>query len=276
MKYLVLGCNGMAGHMVARYLAERGCDVTGFARRESSIVTTIVGDATDFERLRSIISEGGYDVIINCIGILNQFAEERPSQAILLNSYLPHFLADMTKESPTRIVHISTDCVFSGRKGHYTEDDIPDGTSVYDRTKALGELNDNKNLTIRSSIVGPDINEKGIGLLNWFLHQKGTIKGYTNAIWTGQTTLQLAKTIEAAVDQNIVGLINAVPDRSISKYDLLCLFNRYLREDPLEIIPDERVCVDKSLICSRKDFDYHIPEYEVMISELAVWMKEHN
>lgn len=222
-----------------------------------------------------LCKQGGYDAVINCIGILNQFAEQDKENAVFLNGYLPHFLAKITENTKTKIVHMSTDCVFSGRMGAYTEDDFADGETFYDRSKALGELNDEKNITLRNSIIGPDINPNGIGLLNWFMKQKGTINGYTKSIWTGQTTLQLAKTMEQAILQNATGLINMVPSTSISKYELVQLFNRHLRNDELTIVPVKGIVADKSLVRTNFTFDYHIPNYETMVIELAQWIQRH-
>lgn len=276
MKFLVLGSNGMAGHIISIYLKEQGHDVTGFARIKSEFVPTIAGDAFDTNLLSGIIAAGNYDVIINAIGILNQFAEKNHACAVYLNSYLPHFLAEATYKTHTQIIHMSTDCVFSGKSGGYTEESVPDGTTHYDRTKALGELNDDKNLTLRNSIVGPDIKQSGIGLLNWFMQQSGpSVNGFTGAIWTGQTTLQLAKTMEMASMEHAHGLINAVPPLSITKYELLKLFNKYFRNNELLINPIEGVTADKSLIRTNYELSYVIPDYETMVSELADWMKSH-
>lgn len=276
MKVFVLGCNGMAGHMISLYFAERGHDVFGFDRAKSNLVKSIAGDALNTSVIQEIIEKEKFDSVINCIGILNQAAEDNKALATFLNSYFPHFLADVTKKMDTQIIHMSTDCVFSGKRGSYTENDFPDGETFYDRSKALGELNDNKNITLRNSIVGPDINPSGIGLLNWFMQQQGEINGYTKAMWTGQTTLQLAKTMEFVVKEKITGLYNMVPDYSISKYDLLGLFNKYMRNNSIKINPIEGVVVDKSLKRTRFDFDYIIPDYEVMVSELADWIKQHS
>ena len=275
MKFLVLGCNGMAGHMISLYLKERGHDVTGFARSKSPFVKTVTGDATDATFIKNLVGCGQYDTVINCIGLLNQFAEDNKAGAVFLNSYLPHLLAEATKETETQIIHMSTDCVFSGERGGYTEEDQRDGTTFYDRTKALGELEDEKNLTLRQSIVGPDIKATGIGLLNWFMQQYGEVTGYTGAIWTGQTTLQLAKTMEIAAKERAHGLYNMVPETSISKCDLLILFNNFIRKEKVRIIPIDSIKVDKSLKRTRWDFDYRIPGYDIMISELAEWMKNH-
>ena len=275
MRFLVLGCNGMAGHMISTYLAEQGHDVVGFARKKSDLVQSVVGDAQDVKFIEKTVRKGGYDTVINCIGVLNQFAENGKSTAAFLNGYLPHFLAEVTSGTDTQVIHMSTDCVFSGKRGQYTEEDLPDGATFYDRSKALGELDDGKNLTLRNSIVGPDLSPKGIGLLNWFMQQHGTVNGYTKAIWTGQTTLQLAKTMESAAQQRVHGLINMVPDGSISKYELLKLFNHYLRNDQIEIIPVDNALVDKSLKRTRFEFDYTIPSYQVMVEQMAEWMMVH-
>ena len=265
----------MAGHIVSLYLKEQGHTVLGFARAKSKYIETIVGDAFDTELLRKIIKENKFDAVVNCIGMLNQFAEQDKAAATFLNAYLPHFLAKVTADSDTQIIHISTDCVFSGKQGSYTEDAFCDGETFYDRSKALGELIDNKNVTLRNSIVGPDINPKGIGLLNWFMQQNGEVNGFTKSIWTGQTTLQLAKTIEKAALEKAHGLYNAVPDHSISKYKLVKLFDHYLRADALKINPVEGILADKSLIRTKYEFDYLIPNYEIMVAELADWMKNH-
>ncbi len=193
-----------------------------------------------------------------------------------MNSYLPQFLAKVTEGIGTQIIHISTDCVFSGSRGGYVESDFPDGELFYDRSKALGELNNKKDVTFRMSIIGPDINKDGIGLINWFVQQNGRVKGYKNAMWTGQTTLQLAKTIENAAIQRVHGLYNMVPEDKISKHDMLVLFNRYLRRNPIEIVPEENFRIDKSLKRTNYElFSYKIPCYEQQIKELSEWMREH-
>ena len=275
MKFLVLGCNGMAGHTISLYLQEQGHDVLGFDRSPSRLVTCVTGDARDSGRLAELIRGGKFDAVINCIGILNQFAEQNKALAAYLNACLPHFLADVTDNSSTQVIHMSTDCVFSGSRGSYTETDIRDGQTFYDRSKALGELDDEKNITLRNSIVGPDINPDGIGLFNWFMQQQGSVNGYTGAMWTGQTTLQLAKTMEAAAAERAHGLYNTVPDSAISKCDLLRLFNHYLRADSVTIVPSAQVTADKSLKRTRFDFSYRIPDYEKMVADMAVWIRAH-
>ncbi len=275
MKVLVLGCNGMAGHLISLYLQEKGHDVLGFARTKSALVNSVTGDAMDSDFIRDLVCDNGFDSVINCIGLLNQFADNNMADAVYINSYLPHFLAQITEGMDTQVIHMSTDCVFSGERGLYTEDDLRDGGTFYDRSKALGELDDNKNLTLRQSIVGPDIKSNGIGLLNWFMQQQGSVNGFTGVIWTGQTTLQLAKTMEIAIKERVYGLYNMVPDTSISKYDLLRLFSKYMRNDKIDIIPCDKIAADKSLKRTHWNFEYRIPDYEKMVSELAIWMREH-
>lgn len=274
-KVLVLGSSGMAGHTISLYLRQIGYDVTGFSLHRNEILPGLVGDATNFNFIQQIVRDGCYDYLINCIGILNQFAENNHPSAVLLNSYLPHYLAKITENMDTRIIHMSTDCVFSGKKGGYKKNDVRDGETFYDRTKALGELDDNKNITLRNSIIGPDVNKNGIGLLNWFMKQDGEINGYTKAVWTGQTTLQLAKTMDAVMKNGAVGLYNAVPKTHITKYEILRLFNRYLRNNKVIITPVEGVSLDKSLIYTPFEFNYEIPDYETMIKEMSEWIFDH-
>ncbi len=276
MKLLVLGCNGMAGHLISLYFKERGHDVIGFARSESNLLDqTIIGDAADLGLIKHMTIEGNYDAVINCIGLLNQFAEDNKAMAILLNGYLPHYLAEITKDTKTRVIHMSTDCVFAGNNGPYYEDSLPNGYTFYDRSKAIGEINNTKDLTFRNSIIGPDIKESGIGLFNWFMKQKGQIGGFTGAIWTGVTTYTLAKAMEAALDQNLTGLYNLVNNESINKFDLCSLFNKYFRANEVEINPNDKLQLDKSLRRKREDFAFVVPSYEQQIKELREWVVNH-
>ncbi len=275
MKVLILGGTGMAGHTISIYFKEAGHDVTGFSRSKVEYCKNINGDITDLENLKNIISQGQYDAIINAIGILNQDAEDHKSNAVLLNSYLPHFLSDTTKDTKTRVIHMSTDCVFSGKTGGYSETSFRDGETFYDRSKALGELENNKDLTFRNSIIGPDMSERGIGLFNWFMKQEGQINGFTKAIWTGVTTLTLAKAMEQALRENLTGLYNLVNNETISKYELLKLFNKYMKDEQIEILLSDKLSPDKSLINNRTDFSFRVPSYEAMVAEMKEWIDNH-
>jgi len=275
MKVLVLGANGMAGHTISIYFKEKGHDVTAFSIVPFPYCKNVVGDAFDSHYFKQIIKGDAYDAVINCIGLLNQVADSNPSKAVYLNSYLPHFIVDILKNEKTKLIHMSTDCVFAGITGPYYEDSLRDGRTFYDRTKALGEVQDDKNLTFRNSIIGPDINPDGIGLFNWFMKQSGTINGFTGAIWTGVTTLTLAKAMEQALIENLCGLYNLVNNESISKYDLLKLFNRYFRNDELRIEKNDTIMLDKSLKNTRSDFSFIVPSYEQMVIDMKAWVDDH-
>lgn len=275
MKVLVLGAAGMAGHTICLHFLEAGHDIVALARRKIGFAPSIIADASDFSSLKNIVIEGNYNAVINCIGLLNQDAEDQKAAAVAMNSYLPHFLSELTSDLSTRIIHMSTDCVFSGNSGGYSEESFCDGHTFYDRSKALGELSNNKDLTIRTSIIGPDINENGIGLFNWFMKQNQPIEGYERAIWTGVTTLTLAKAMERALTINLSGLYHLVNNEKINKFELLKLFNEVFKGNQLKITASRRIEVDKSLIDTRKDFAFEVPSYKRMIIEMYDWVLGH-
>ena len=256
MKILVFGASGMAGHIITLYFREQGYDVTGFSRRPITYCKNILGDATNPTDVKEALEKDDFDIVINAIGILNLFAEENKSMAVMLNGYLPHFIADCLKDKKTRLIHMSTDCVFAGNTGPYYEDNFPDGKSFYDRSKAIGEINDEKNLTFRNSIVG-------------------SIEGYTDAIWTGVTTLTLARAMESAIKENLTGLYNLVNNESINKFDLLGLFNKYFRNGKIIINSNDKLKQDKSLRHKRTDFSFQVPSYEQQVKEMADWVNSH-
>lgn len=275
MRFLVLGATGMAGHMISLCLLERGHEVTAFSRRPFPYCTHITGDVRNTAVLKELILEGGYDRIVNCTGLLNREAEEKKMLAVFVNSLIPHYLSETCAALSTRIIHLSTDCVFSGNRGGYRENDLRDGATFYDRSKALGELDNERDLTFRNSIVGPDMNPGGIGLFNWFMKQNGPLKGYKNALWNGVTTCELAKAIERAAQQGLSGVYHLVNARGINKYELLLLFRKYFKRDWVEIEEYGDFHVDKSLVNTRSDFRYEVPDYEEMIAEMAEWVCRH-
>ncbi len=275
MKYLIFGVNGMVGHMIASYLKEKGHTVAGFAKNVSPICNTYIGDALKQEEVKEAIESEEFDVVINCIGILNSAVNNNMATGIYLNSVFPHYLAEYTSKKHTKVIHISTDCVFEGTLGNYTEHSNTDATSHYGKSKALGELNDNKNLTIRTSIVGPELKKNGIGLFHWFMSQKDTVKGYSYVIWSGVTTLQLAKTIEILSKEDISGLYHLVNNTTISKYELLQLFNTYCKNSATIIQEDTTFVCDKSLVNTRTDINLSLPSYEEMVKEMSIWIQTH-
>lgn len=273
--FLILGVNGMAGHIIAQYLKERGHSVYGFARQKSKICETFMGDARSKEDMGRALKAQKYDYVINCIGVLNKSVDAHLADGIYLNSVLPHFLAEELQNTDVKLIHISTDCVFEGTKGHYTEHDQPDATSYYGRSKALGEVVDSKNLTIRTSIVGPEIKNTGIGLFHWFMTQNTEVSGYERVMWSGVTTLQLAKAIEQELRQPQTGLYHLVNNEFISKHNLLVLFNRYCRKRQIDILLNTSMESDKTLINTMKSPIFAVPPYEQMIREMASWIQEH-
>jgi dTDP-4-dehydrorhamnose reductase len=274
MKALVLGVNGMAGHTIAIYLSQKGVDVIGFARKESKFCKTIIGDATNFDKLRQIIQSGDFNFIVNAVGVLNEEAERNKSNAVLINSYLPHFLVEICKESKTKIIHLSTDCVFSGDRGRYIENDFHDGSTYYDKSKSLGEINNNKDLTFRNSIIGPDLKINGIGLFNWFMKQNGQIYGYKNVLWSGVTTLTLAKAILVAVNKDLTGVYHLVNNLQINKYELLTLFKTHMKKNNIKILPLSQPQSNKTLIRTRDDFLFEVPSYDEMVKEMCMWIND--
>ncbi len=275
MKIAVLGATGMAGHVISIFFKEKAAEVYETSRSVREAPGSKRIDATDSESLINWLKEINPDVIVNAIGLLQKACSERPDLAIKINSYLPQKLAFEFKKAKAKIIHLSTDCVFSGKNAPYKEDSFKDGDTLYDRTKALGEIINDKDLTLRMSIIGPDITPEGTGLFNWFCKQTGTINGYAKCFWNGITTIELAKAIEAAIKQNVTGLYNLVPKFNISKYELLLLFKTVFNRQDVEIIPSEIVNVNKTLINTRTDFNYSIPSYKTMIKEMAEWINYH-
>lgn len=275
MKILVLGAGGMAGHVIATYLAEAGHAVNTLSASNRLNDSTILLDVTDGKKLHEYLENNSFDIVINCIGILIQQSESRKDLAAFLNSYLPHLLEHFYQDTQTRVIHLSTDCVFSGKNAPYKEDSLYDGEIFYDRSKALGEIINHKDLTFRMSIIGPDMQEKGVGLFNWFYAQTGQINGYEKVLWNGITTIELAKGIDAAIEQKLTGLYHLVPDTNISKYALLKLFTTVFERNDITVIPERSVVSDKTLVCGRSDFDYVVPSYESMIADMKNWINTH-
>ena len=265
----------MAGHHVVNYFLKfDGYDIVDIAFRYKLRDKTIIADVTDKLIFEKIVIELNPDVIVNCIGILIN-GSQNMENAIYLNAYFPHQLKKISKRIDAKLIHISTDCVFSGEKGSYIESDIKDGKGVYSQTKSLGEIEDDVNLTLRTSIIGPELKVNGEGLFHWFMNQSSDISGFTKSIWSGVTTIELAKTIKWAIDEDITGLYHLTNNLSINKYNLLKLFQKYTKKE-ICINPLEGEVVDKSFVDTRMLIDYDIPNYENMIKEMIVYIKSSN
>ena len=272
-KVVVIGCKGMAGHVVKTCLESTGIyDVWGIARGIVSGQKLINLDVSNTKELESILDNGSFDVVINCIGLLNKTAEDNPELAVWFNSYFPQLLATFGKKYNFKLIHISTDCVFSGKEGGYKEDSFKNGIGFYAQSKALGEVINAKDLTFRTSIIGPELNENGIGLFHWFMNQNDEIFGYSEAYWSGVTTIELAKGINEAIKQDLTGLYHFVNSSKISKFDLVNEFNSNFRDGGINIISKSDYKVDKSLINTRDDFNYTFSSYQIMIKEMKNWI----
>jgi dTDP-4-dehydrorhamnose reductase len=274
-RVLVLGASGMAGHVVALHLKEVGFSVDTLSSTQKFDVNTVLLDVTVTEKLRQFLKLKKYDVVINCIALLVGPSEANKSLAAKLNSELPRFLEDLYKNSGTKVVHISTDGVFSGQHPPYKEGSPYDSNTVYGRTKAQGEIINDKDLTLRLSIFGPTMRADGTGIFNWFYSQKGKIEGYTNVMWNGVSTIELAKGIKAAIEQNITGIYHFVPNETISKFDKLQLFRKVFGRNDIIIKPVKGKAVGTTIVNTRKDFKYKIPSYKIMIEEMKDWIDSH-
>ena len=271
---VVLGALGMAGHIMTEYLNNTGAYKVLVVARQPGLNVSEVLDVLNFEKLAIFLEESKADVVINCIGVLVSASNNDISRAILINSYFPHLLGSIAERLKFNLVHISTDCVFSGKVGGYSEDSFRDGDDNYARTKALGEITSNNNLTIRTSIIGPELKSTGTGLMDWFFKQDGEISGYSKAYWSGVTTLELAKATHNIIQKDLNGLIQLCPQSKISKFELLELFNEIWMRGCV-IKENDSYAVDKSLISTRDDFSYIVPDYKKMLGEMKSWTSAH-
>lgn len=274
MKIIIFGASGMAGHMVYDYLNSLD---------KYKVMRTIRGSVVSPEEIKLNIEntsevanfmESEYsnvDIAINCIGLLVADSIRYPDRALLINSWFPRYLERRYKDTKTKVIHLSTDCIFDGRQNDfYHEEDKPTETNFYGRSKALGEINNTKDLTFRMSIIGPEI-KQGTGLFHWFMGQSGSVDGYCGQMWNGVTTLELARAIDSAIDQDLCGLYHLVNNQKISKYDLLQLFKQHFNKD-INIVKSPNGISDKCLFNNRVDFNFTVPTFSDMIADLKKWM----
>ena len=268
-KVLVLGSTGMLGHQVVNYFDSlEEYDIHDVSYQNQLRNKTEIIDVNQFDKLEKLISKIEPKIIINCIGILIDGSEKDIKNATYINSHFPHLLSKLCHKINAKLIHISTDCVFSGNKGLYIESDVPDSDTIYGKTKYNGEIIDEENVTIRTSIIGPELKSNGQGLLDWFLKEKNnTIEGYTNVIWTGVTTLELSKIIKIVIDKKITGLYHISNNDIISKYKLLKFFNNNINQRFI-INKNETIVNNKSLIDTRNELGYVIPSYNEMVNSM--------
>ena len=229
-------------------------------------------DVSSIDRLESVLRGFSPDAVINAVGIIKQ-REDASSYVpcIEINALLPHKLSALCKKTDSRLIHISTDCVFSGKKGNYNEEDFADANDLYGRSKFLGEVNDNHCITLRTSIIGLELRHKK-SLIEWFLSQSGEINGFQKAIYSGLTTMEMARVIEhLLVNHPDLSGIYHLASTPISKYELLSLLARLLKRNDIVIKPDDKFVCDRSLDASRfmRDTGYIAPAWDIMLKELA-------
>lgn len=280
MKIIILGATGMLGHKLMQALADKFL-ITGTMRGDASDLSDhpvfsgmkIIGNvrADDLGSVQKAIDTTEPDVVINCIGIVKQLPAARDSlQSIAINALFPHQLAKICRQENIRMIHMSTDCVFSGRKGCYSEEDPSDAEDLYGKTKYLGEVNYPGCLTIRTSIIGREL-ETNHGLIEWFLSQEGkTVSGFKKAIFSGLTTIALSEIIaEIIINHPHLSGVYQVASKPISKYDLLNLVKKTYGMK-IEIGPDETIINNRSLNPNkfRKETNIKIPSWEYMIEEM--------
>jgi len=278
MRVLVLGASGMIGSAMLRVLSEKkDWKVFGSIRDASlnhlfseEIRKNLIA-GIDVERLDSLIEVFSLvrpDVVINCVGLTKHKSQaEDPLVAVPLNSLLPHRLAELCKLIGGRLIHISTDCVFSGGKGNYSENDFADANDIYGRTKILGEVYYSHAITLRTSTIGHELQSQ-YGLLNWFLSQEGECYGYSRAIFSGLPTLVFAQVVRDVVipRAEMSGLFH-VAAKPINKFDLLKLIAAVYGK-AINIKPDAGLLIDRSLDATRFHIatGYVAPEWPELIN----------
>lgn len=272
---LVLGASGMAGHVIYTYLKESKIyNILGTVNNNLLDGKVIKLNIYDVVKLQEVIDSFKPELVINCVGILIKGSNSFPDNAIYTNSYFPHYLAKLGAKKQFKVIHISTDCVFSGKTGKYSENSLKDAIDLYGMSKSLGEINDNVNLTIRTSIIGPEIKHTGEGLFHWFINQQNKIYGFKNNFWSGVTTLELASFIDWAINSNLTGLFHLTNNLRISKFDLLQLMSKVYKK--AIIISDEKDYVsDKSFINTNTAVVFKVNEYEKMLENQLDFMQNH-
>lgn len=276
----MLGATGMLGNAVLRYFAMQGQHAVGGSVRSMASAARLPAqlrellipgvDIENFDSIARAFAAFRPHVVINCIGLIKQLAEvDDPLIAIPTNSLLPHRLARLCAMTDARLIHVSTDCVFSGSRGGYVETDFPDAEDLYGRSKYLGEVDYPHAVTLRTSIIGHELGSAH-GLVGWFLAQQGRVRGYTKAIFSGLPTVELARVMHDFVLPNpaLRGVYH-VSAAAIDKHSLLRLVaDTYAKK--IEIAPDEAVVIDRSLDSSRfrAATGYVPPQWDALVAAM--------
>jgi dTDP-4-dehydrorhamnose reductase len=276
---LVLGASGMLGHKMLQTLSKNKHTVCGTVRGTNLGKYEVINeypliggvDGMDFNTVSKAIDKFNPDVVVNCIGIIKQLPESNdPIKSLMINTVLPHKLALLCNTDPyldKKLIHISTDCVFDGKKGMYKESDIPNATDLYGVTKTAGEVRDSRNLTLRTSIIGRELITHH-GLVEWFLSNRGkVVNGYTKSIFSGVTTQELSHIISRVINEKTLTGLYHVASSPINKYELLTLINQHI-DDKIEITPIDGEIVNRSLdgnALMKSPFYYNIQPWKQMV-----------
>jgi len=281
VRVLILGATGMLGSTVFRFFKQRSTHETWGAIRNSEMKQYLPTethdsvysglDVLDQDAIVDVMQKVRPDVVINCVGLIKQLKNANDPLSVLpINSILPHRLEKLCALTGARLVHISTDCVFSGKKGYYKETDLSDAEDLYGKSKFIGELNEQKHaITLRTSIIGHELNSK-YALVDWFLSQERAVKGYTKAVFSGLPTVELARVIHDYVlpKPELSGLYH-VSAQPIAKFDLLKLIAAQYQKD-IQVNPDDQLVIDRSLdsIAFTDATGYIAPDWPSLIATM--------
>ena len=285
MRCLILGGDGMLGHQLLKsWQSKHDVRVTLRQARSQYAENGLFSsenaydciDVRNTDCVREVLEDFQPAAVINAAGIIKQrIASRELLPSLEVNSVFPHRLRLLCRDISARMVHISTDCVFNGRKGKYTEQDPADAEDLYGLSKYLGEVSEKPCITLRSSIIGLELAHKQ-SLVEWYLSQIGTIRGFTNAIYTGLTTIEMARVIELVLTQypELHGVWQ-VASEPISKYELLCKLSAFLGRRDLSIEPDDSFRCDRRLSgeAFTRETGYHAPSWDEMLLELSERIK---
>jgi dTDP-4-dehydrorhamnose reductase len=281
MKIAVLGVTGMLGSQLFKTSLDRGLDVIGIARdteklkkifgKISENKLVMLNDVKNFSALEGILKDINPDYLINCIGIVKQSdLSKNHLESITINSLLPHILEQLGERFDFKLIHVSTDCVFDGKNGPYTEKDFTSAKDLYGLSKLLGEVSYGKGITLRTSIIGHEISETKHGLVDWFLGSSSPVKGFKKAVFSGLTTYELSKVIlEKVIPYDLPAGTYHVSVEPINKFELLSVVNE-VYDLKKEILPSDDLVIDRSLDSSVfcQLVDYKFPDWKSLIVEM--------
>lgn len=272
-KILVIGASGMLGHMIAVYLRQREYFVDTMARSRKLDTDTILLDISDASQVLGFRWEA-YDAIINCAAMLVKNSEKNKSDAVLVNAWFPHQLEQLLLHTQTRIIQISSDGIFSGKQAPYIETAPSDCTTFYGKTKFLGELCNHKDLTIRTSFVGPELFADGRSLFHWFVTQRGTVPGYSQTYFNGITSLAFAEFLHDILSDPISGILHIGASETVSKAHFLMLVKQIFHLDSVDIETISAGHTDHTLHTGILDSPFQAKGYEEMLMDLYQWMRQ--